>query len=124
LIPRETVIRAMAQMDFLLNISNNTNFQLPSKSVDYMASGKPIINISSIKNDLFNQFFKDYPLIINLIIPSIDKSDDVVKNWILFLENFKGELLEADKIENFIKPFKLEKISSIYLETLKDSNSE
>lgn len=53
---RATAWSAMNAMDVLLNLGNTTDFQLPSKVVDYWARGKPIMSISAVENDLFEQF--------------------------------------------------------------------
>jgi len=55
---REVVRAAMQEMDILLNIGNTTDFQLPSKAVDYLAGGKPVLNLSYVENDPFAQFFE------------------------------------------------------------------
>ncbi len=54
---REEAWVAMQQMDILLNIGNTTDFQLPSKAVEYLAAGKPVLNLSYVENDPFAIFF-------------------------------------------------------------------
>ncbi len=46
-IPREELLIVLSGMDFLINIDNNTNTQLPSKLIDYAIAGRPVLNISS-----------------------------------------------------------------------------
>ena len=64
-IPRLDLIRVMSTMDFLINISNDSDVQLPSKLIDYGLSQRPILNISSRFSDneieLFNRMLNgDY----------------------------------------------------------------
>lgn len=66
MLSKEKAAEEMQQMDFLLNVGNATTFQLPSKSVDYLASGKPIINFCSIEEDTFYNFLSNKSLIINV----------------------------------------------------------
>lgn len=46
-IPREELIYEMSKSDFLLNISNGTDIQSPSKLIDYKLSNRPILTITS-----------------------------------------------------------------------------
>lgn len=73
-IPRSSLLPKLAQMDFLINISNGTTIQSPSKLIDYSLTSRPIITIEStdIKESFLNEFFagnyshKDKPLDISL----------------------------------------------------------
>ncbi|MHC5229780.1 glycosyltransferase family protein [Enterococcus sp. LJL99] len=71
IIPREQLLFELSKMDFLLNIENKTNNQLPSKLIDYGLTQRPILSISSDIKDfqLFGEFlnfeFKN-ALFINL----------------------------------------------------------
>ncbi|MCC7246351.1 MAG: glycosyltransferase [Saprospiraceae bacterium] len=57
---RAEVQAAMHDADVLLNIGNATSFQLPSKVVDYLATGRPVLNISMTEHDAFADFFRRY----------------------------------------------------------------
>jgi glycosyltransferase involved in cell wall biosynthesis len=58
-IPREELLKVLSQMDFLINIDNNTHTQLPSKLIDYAITGRPVFNISSDTDfSLLMEFFK------------------------------------------------------------------
>ena len=46
-IPREELLIVLSGMDFLINMDNNTNTQLPSKLIDYAIAGRPVLNISN-----------------------------------------------------------------------------
>ena len=46
-VPREELIYEMSKSDFLVNISNGTGVQSPSKLIDYKLSNRPILTISS-----------------------------------------------------------------------------
>ncbi len=52
LVPRGEAISLMTnEYHALLNIGNTNPFQLPSKVIEYISTGKPIINFSEIPND-------------------------------------------------------------------------
>ncbi|MBR2028419.1 MAG: hypothetical protein IKA10_05485 [Oscillospiraceae bacterium] len=57
--------RAFATMknaDFLLNLSNTLDNQVPSKIFDYFSLGKPVVNVQKIKNCPSREYFDRYPL--------------------------------------------------------------
>lgn len=51
LVSRDEVTRSMAEADILVNIGNNSEAQLASKVIEYMAMAKPILNFISIERD-------------------------------------------------------------------------
>jgi glycosyltransferase involved in cell wall biosynthesis len=60
-VPRAVVAAAIEGAAVLVNIGNRSEDQLPSKVVEYVASGKPILNIGSGAGDLSAQFLGAYP---------------------------------------------------------------
>jgi len=46
-IPRKELLYQLSQMDFLINIANNSSVQTPSKLIDYALTQRPIIEITS-----------------------------------------------------------------------------
>ena len=105
-------------MGFLLNISNKSDFQLPSKSVDYMATGKPVINICSIEKDLFKAFFKDYSLILNLLFIKDSITQNKVDELVSFLEKSHGAQLRQAELAKRLESFEVKTISQDYLNCL------
>lgn len=57
-IPRNELLRELSKMDFLINIKNNSEVQLPSKLIDYYMTRRPVLEITSAFNevDTFNEF--------------------------------------------------------------------
>lgn len=66
----------MEQTDILVNIGNNIIDQKPSKIYEYIATGKPIINIHYEKID-YHEIFKHYPLTLNINQDFQDYNNDV-----------------------------------------------
>lgn len=56
----EAALGMMRAADCLLNISNDSWYQLPSKLIDYMAVGKPILNLSTVLDDESSAFLESY----------------------------------------------------------------
>ena len=50
-VPREQLLWELSQMDFLVNIENNSSVQSPSKLLDYYLTTRPIIDITTDYNE-------------------------------------------------------------------------
>jgi hypothetical protein len=67
-IPRESVGPTMEGADILVNIGNGTEHQLPSKLVEYVAAGRPILNISRTPRDTAAAFLKNHPSSLSVVL--------------------------------------------------------
>lgn len=114
---REEVQKAMHDMDILLNIGNSTDFQLPSKAVEYLAAGKPILNLSYVERDPFVAFFEDNALVFNLKVEKGKVGDAGIRRWLAWLEEEK-KLPDAVELERRTSLYKLATIASRYLDLL------
>jgi glycosyltransferase involved in cell wall biosynthesis len=61
MVSHDTVVQAMVDADVLVNIGNDSESQLASKVIEYMAVGKPILNLVSIARDASIDALADYP---------------------------------------------------------------
>lgn len=78
-VPRELLLFELSKMDFLVNISNESSVQVPSKLIDYYQTKRPIIEINSKFENTkeFDAFMKcDYSS--QLIIENSEQYD--IKN--------------------------------------------
>ena len=50
----------------LVNLGNSTAFQLPSKVVEYVMLGKPVLNIAKLETDSSQSFFSDFNGVCNV----------------------------------------------------------
>lgn len=64
---RAEAYRAMLGADVLVNIGNDTRYQLPSKVVDYASTGGPVINVVRTDEDSSVRFFERYPAVLTLV---------------------------------------------------------
>lgn len=57
-IPRKELLRELSRMDFLVNIENSTQLQMPSKLIDYYLAGRPVLSVGSteINTTVVDQF--------------------------------------------------------------------
>lgn len=67
----ETVIQALRNADFVVNISNTLEDAVPSKIFEIMSIGKPIINVFFRNDDASLEYFSKYPSVFYLY-PEVD----------------------------------------------------
>jgi len=61
-INHDDALQFMLDADILINIGNLTQFQLPSKLVEYVCTGNPVLNISSTNKDSSQAFLASYQM--------------------------------------------------------------
>jgi len=120
-VPRDQVAEQMHSAHALINIGNTTGYQLPSKIVEYAASGKPILNIAAFPDDISVRFLAGYPAHLALTAGSDDPSDEDLRRLVGFLESAPERIPEVD-LRNWLAPFTLPRVSSSYLALLARRN--
>ena len=113
LVSKEKVTDAMNQATVLINISNNNKYQLPSKLVEYMYTGNPIINIAHLSDDISEQFLNNYPSILPL-----NQNDSMLKQvgkCLSFLTQLPKKL-SLEKREALVQSYNAESITNQYIE--------
>lgn len=56
-IPRQQLLKNLSTMDFLINFSNKSGVQVPSKLIDYYLTGRPILDLEyNFSPKVFNEF--------------------------------------------------------------------
>ena len=88
-IPHKELIKELSQMNFLLNIKNESSVQQPSKLIDYYLAKRPIIEItSSFKEESAFDEFMNGNYTNSLICPDIE-SYNVVTVASKFIDLYK-----------------------------------
>jgi hypothetical protein len=90
LLPRAAVPAAMADMDVLLLQGNRHGIQLPSKIVDYLASGRPILHVQQDEDDPILEYLEGHPLACTVNILDWDEEEERV---VQFLRSCRGQLV-------------------------------
>lgn len=107
-VPKDVVMGAIGDADVLINIGNSISNQLPSKLLEYIGTGKPIINFYRINNDTSNQYLSKYPLscLVYEDLNKIDGNTNFLNNFIMsnYYKSIDESVLrliyEADILEN------------------------
>ena len=87
----------IANADFLVNIGNAMNNQVPSKLFEYISTGLPIINVCKNDNCPTKQYMEKYPYAISLIEKPDELDANVEKLQNFILENI-GKHSNIDEI--------------------------
>jgi hypothetical protein len=113
LVSRDAVARATNEATILVNIGNDTVSQLPSKVVEYAATGKPIVNIVRTSNDSSAAFFAEYPDHIDLT----DTGTPTIEQCKAFANFLSGpeRMIPQDVLESWLSPYTFPRVMSQYL---------
>jgi len=112
---RENIPGILSDASVLVNIGNSNTFQEPSKIIEYIYLGKPILNVCSIVEDSSKEALAKYPLHFNIYK---DEVNDKLK-----LEElsafFKNEsVLDNDVIMKIIWKYLLPQVEQNYFNLL------
>lgn len=111
---------AMRNADVLVNIGNRTSFQLPSKVVEYAATGKPVLNFASIEGDSSEVFLSRYPNAF-LVNPFAMQKDET--KLLDDLQSFLNEASDLGEttIREWCRPYYVESLADRYLELIEQA---
>ncbi|HYR09581.1 MAG TPA: glycosyltransferase [Longimicrobium sp.] len=110
-VSRERALRAMHEADVLVNLGNRSGYQLPSKVVEYVATGRPVLNLPGAPDDASVQFFSGYPAALQLGHQEPDDADAVarVAAWLAC-----GRGADAAAVERCLAPYRPDAIVDQY----------
>ena len=99
--------------DILINIGNSTKFQLPSKLVEYVCTGNPVLNIISTIDDSSQAFLSSYKMSKTIELSGEITNDIVreVSDYIKFASTHSSKLndenLSKYSVKNISKQYEL-----------------
>ena len=102
-LPFDLCGRIINNADILINISNKTSNQLPSKVFDYISTGLPIVNFYSIQNDVSMRYLNKYPLAINIY--EGDKLSTNCEHFVSFILNNTGKRIPISDLKEIYKDY-------------------
>lgn len=116
-VPRLAALQALRSATVLVNIGNATAHQLPSKVIEYAATGKPILNIGVIEADLSAAVLEDYPGRLCLNGQNGEPTEAQVAATLDFLRHMPPNA-SPEWLRAWLRPYALETISRQYLSLL------
>lgn len=99
LVGRAEVLQAMVDATALVNIGNESQTQLPSKVIEYMAVGKPILNLASSSWDTSVAVLARYPAVLNVYRadgPPALETVDAIRAFVLSRPVVPAEVIEKE----------------------------
>jgi glycosyltransferase involved in cell wall biosynthesis len=111
-VPRDRVGSIMQAADILVNIGNETSYQLPSKLVEYASTGRPIMNISANRSDTTSDFLANYPAALSLVCADGTPSRDQIDQALRFAEG--AEDVDSIRLEEFLSRFRIGPVADAY----------
>ena len=111
-VERERVGPIMAAADVLVNIANGTGYQLPSKLVEYVHAGRPILNIAPRPSDTAAEFLAPYPAALSLVCRNTSRDPTVVTKALEFVT--RARPVPPATREEFLARYRIAPIAAAY----------
>ncbi|MEG2769914.1 MAG: glycosyltransferase, partial [Oscillospiraceae bacterium] len=96
LVPNSVAMETMKQADFLVNIGNGIENQVPSKIFEYFSYGKPTITTIKMKNCPSISYFERYGNA--LILDEKTRASTNAIDFLEFVKNNKGKEIGYDEV--------------------------
>ena len=104
IVPRDEAIKIMVnEIHILLSIGNLNKYQMPSKVIEYLSLGKPVLHYAEIESDPIYNFEK---LFDNLKIINSKTTKNELEIYFEFVKENRLEL----NLENFNNNFSVSKL--------------
>ncbi|WP_413794628.1 MULTISPECIES: glycosyltransferase [unclassified Pseudomonas] len=111
---RSCTAKVIGEADFLVNIENTNCSMIPSKIVEYIATGKPIIDVAKTYADV-PPLMASYAMEGKAMIMT-DEYITELDSVLSFMRNYKGKgKISLEFLNEFLKDYGIEQISSKYL---------
>lgn len=108
--PAEKCRSILCSSDVLINIGNKVTNQTPSKILEYIGTGRPIVNFCSIDNDTSKVYLDRYQFAISLS----EKESDFMENAKLFSEfchNYNGCHISSEKLKQLYPEYDQDRVT-------------
>lgn len=115
--PYEVALHAMADADIMINIGNSVPVHMPSKTLEYINTGKPFVNFYKMDDCPTLYYTKRYPLCLN-ISEQDPNLDTAAERFVEFCIQNKGKAVDRDFIEREYEDCTPQYIAKIILDAL------
>ena len=113
-VPSREAQRAVAEADVLINLGNSTNYQLPSKIVDYAATGKPLLNLVTIDDDSSAAVLASHPSTLTVHRDDYGHRPQTVNELARVIGS--PPPVDQDELEQWLARFTIDEIANRYME--------
>lgn len=115
-VEKNQLLELYGHMDVLVNIGNATTYQAPSKIIEYMSTGLPILNLATLQEDSSQILLRDYPVVLN-IYESEFVDDSMLDKLVKFIQHRRR--VSQHLVNEILEPYQCQSIAESYLELLK-----
>ena len=122
LVSREQAVSAMQNATVLVNLGNSTAYQLPSKVVEYVMMGKPVLNVTKLYLDSSESFFSNYGGVCNVAERALISDSAEFERVKRFIEN--PPAIDTNYIEQLSRTHSTQAVTQNYLALFKDGNTK
>lgn len=118
-VDRSLAAQAVNEADILVNLGNATTYQLPSKLVEYAATGKPIISISGVISDSSELFLSSYPRALCMSDIGRSPTADQISQFAMFCINRNNRGIAPSVLEKLLCNYQAHQIAGQYEKLLR-----
>lgn len=115
--PYQVALNAMADADILINIGNSIPVHMPSKTLEYINTGKPMVNFHKLTDCPTLHYTNRYPLCLNLWEGEQDTAQAADK-FIRFCTENKGRTVDTTSLKTQLPECTPEYIAKLILEKI------
>lgn len=103
--------QAVKEADCLVNIGNDTEYQLPSKVVEYAGAGKPVLSLAKHPNDSSISFFRGYSRALCIV-----ESENDFKRVLAQVSSFLRDppVLDEQQQQEWLERYQVPSIADTY----------
>jgi glycosyltransferase involved in cell wall biosynthesis len=110
---KETAVNAELEANILINLGNSVSNQLPSKLLEYISTGKPIINIYKTEDCPTLEYMARYPLGLNIAEYGLDY--ETISTFRQFCLHFRNRSVNSRYIVRQYQDCTVEYVSNEFL---------
>lgn len=115
---QEELRKEVNEADILINIGNTVKNQLGSKLIEYIATGKPILNIYQFKGCPTLNVLEKYPYKFNILANDIHSSSNKILEMNKFIFEVKDKRENFAKIKDIYKEYTPEYVSKVLIDDI------
>lgn len=116
-VPQQTMSEHVRSSFALVNIGNTISYGLPSKVIEYVNSGRPILNFPPQERDTSTEFLADYPAVFNVHPPETVADDQQFEQLVRFLQN--PPKVERPTIDQMLSIHRVDAVAEVYEKVLR-----
>ncbi|MEO1999909.1 MAG: glycosyltransferase [Planctomycetaceae bacterium] len=118
-VDRATVWQQMHAAHALVNLGNATTTQLPSKIIEYAATGRPILNVVQHQRDTSQAWFEGYRSVFHVEPRQTLESEPRLAALTAFLNT--AATADPQEIRSFLAPYQVDNIAQAYRRLMTDA---